>query len=140
MSATLESIAAISPAAIIAAAGAWRGEITLRLQSLVEERRNDQARRENALHRQRFAEVWHFWHDQPDDAAHTQAARWYSTWTGARPPLDPGADGPLTPGFGCRDADEACERYLGSLEAKYGHLERPAKRPKVPQLVLRAWA
>ncbi len=46
MSATLESIAAISPAAIIAAAGAWRGEITLRLQSLVEERRNDQARRE----------------------------------------------------------------------------------------------
>ncbi|HXL20757.1 MAG TPA: hypothetical protein VN961_24825, partial [Streptosporangiaceae bacterium] len=82
---------------------------------------------ENELHRQRFTEVWNWWHSQQDGPQATEAVRWYYAWTGARPPLDPGADGPLPPGIGCRDADEAYERYVGSLEAQYepGRLGRP---------------
>ena len=56
MSDSLEWVGAIggivsAAGATIAAIGAWRTEITLRLQGRAERLRNDQARTENALHR-----------------------------------------------------------------------------------------
>ncbi len=90
----------------------------------------DVARRENELHRQRLAEVWDYWHDLPDGPERTAAARWYTEWTGASPPFSDGADGPLAPGVGCADADEAYDRYIGFLDAVYnpGRLGRPRRR------------
>jgi|HubBroStandDraft_2_1064218.scaffolds.fasta_scaffold732002_2 hypothetical protein len=61
----------------VATAGAWRTEATARWQALVECSRNDAARHENELHRRRFAEVWHFWHDDPDAPDRLARARWY---------------------------------------------------------------
>lgn len=60
---------------IAAAVGAWRTEATARWQALVERLRTDTARRENELHRKRFTEVWHWWHDQPDGPDRAAAAR-----------------------------------------------------------------
>jgi hypothetical protein len=115
---------------VAATVGAWRTEATARWQARVERLRTDAARRENELHRRRFAEVWNWWHDQPDGPQRTEVARWYYEWTGARPPLSPGADGPPPPGIGCRDVDEAYERYVGYLGAVYepGRLGPPRRR------------
>jgi len=111
-------IAAVGSA--VAAAGAWRTEATARWQALVERRRTDGARRENELHRRRFAEAWHFWHDDPDASDRLARVRWYYAWTGARPPLKPDADGPMPPGVGCANEDEAYERYVTNLAGRYG--------------------
>jgi hypothetical protein len=65
------------------------------------------------LHRQRFIEVWNWWHGQPDGEEGIRAARWYSGWTGNDKPFHGGLDdGRSTPGFGCLDADEAYESYM----------------------------
>ena len=70
--------------------------------------------------RARLAEVWQWWHDQPDGDARVKAARWYSEWTGAAMPFRGGLEpGPQSPGFGCASDEEAYERYVGFLEAKY---------------------
>jgi hypothetical protein len=121
MNATLEWITAI--AAVIAAAGGlagWLGAARARLQLRAETLRNSQDRRENELHRQRLAEVWHYWHDMPDSPERTEAARWYSEWTGAARPRRGGTgSGSQPPGFGCRDADDAYDRYIAFLAAVY---------------------
>ena len=115
---------------IAAAVGAWRSEVTARWQARVERLRTDTARNENALHRQRFAEVWNWWHKQADGPKRSAAVRWYYEWSGAGPPFDPGADGPLAPGVGSADADDAYARYVDFLSALYqpGRLGPP--RPK----------
>ena len=105
---------------IIAAVGAWRTEITARWQARVEQLRTDTARRENELHRERFTEIWHWWNDQPDGPKRINAARWYTEWTGTARPFRSGKDdGPLAPGFGCANADEAYDIYIGFLDALY---------------------
>jgi hypothetical protein len=78
------------------------------------------ARQENQLHRQRFSEVWTWWHDQPDGPQREDAARWYTEWTGATRPRRGGLDdGPLAPGIGFANAGEAYERYLQFLSIQY---------------------
>ncbi len=113
---------------VAATIGAWRTEATARWQARAERLRTDRTRRQDELHRARLAEVWQWWQDEPDGDERVKAARWYSEWTGAAMPFRGGLDpGPQPPGFGCRDADEAYERYVGFLEAKYapGHLAAP---------------
>jgi hypothetical protein len=118
MSNPLAWIAAIG--GVAATIGAWRTEATARWQALAERRRTDRTRRQDELHRARLAEVWQWWHEQPDGDERVKAARWYSEWTGAARPFRGGLDdGPQSPGFGCASADEAYERYVGFLEAKY---------------------
>ena len=131
MSSTLEWMAAISPAAIIAAIGSFRTEVTARWQARAERLRTDRARRENELHRQRFAEVWSYWHDLPDGPERIDALHWFSEWTGSRLPRRGGLDdGPQTPGTHSPGVDDAYRNYLDQLEAVYvpGRLGSPRLR------------
>jgi hypothetical protein len=66
--------AVAAAAGIIAAVGAWRTEITASWWARAERLRTDEARRENELYRQRFTEVWQWWHDRPDGPERVQAA------------------------------------------------------------------
>jgi hypothetical protein len=110
-------IAAI--AGIVAAIGAWRTEITARWQERAERQRTDEARTETSLHRQRFTEVWDWWHGQPDGPERAAASRWYSEWAGAREPFHATDPGPQPPGTGSPSADDAYERYLDHLTIRY---------------------
>jgi hypothetical protein len=129
MSDTLTWIAALG--GVAATIGTWLGPLRTRWQLRAEALRDSQARRENELHRQRFTEIWHWWHDQPDGPERVEAARWYTEWTGAARPRRGGEDdGPMAPGFGCADANEAYDRYTGFLGAQHrpGRLG-PPRRP-----------
>jgi hypothetical protein len=132
----LEWIAAVG--GVAATAGAWRTEATARWQARVERLRNDRMRRENELHRQRFAEVWTWQRDQPAGEERAKAARWFGEWTGARPLHRSLDDGPQTPGLHSADADDAYERYVEFLGAIYepGRLG-PARAPLLGRLRLR---
>jgi hypothetical protein len=57
---------------------------------------------------------------RPDGDERVQAARWYTEWTGAAAPRRGGIDGgPQPPGFGCRDAADAYDRYIDFLSYWY---------------------
>jgi hypothetical protein len=59
---------------------------------------------------------------------------WFSEWTGARDPYHGTDEGSIPPGFGCRDADDAYERYIDFLDAIFhpGHLGPPPKSLAAP--------
>jgi hypothetical protein len=110
----------IATGVIGAGIGSWARTVRARWQLGVEATRSGRDRRENQLHRQRFAEVYHLWHDEPDEAERVKLSRWYTEWTGAAPPRQGGIfAGPQAPGFGCADESEAYERYLATLEARH---------------------
>jgi hypothetical protein len=116
--------------ALAAAIGAWRTEATARWQSRAERLHTDAARRENELHRRRFAEVWNWQRNEPEDDARTQSARWYGEWTGNYRPRRGGLDdAALTPGLHSGSEDEAYRDYLGFLDAVYhpGQLGAPPR-------------
>lgn len=136
MNTTLEWIAAIG--AVIAAAGGLAGWLSVtrtRLELRTETIRNGQDRRENELHRQRFAEVWNWQRDQPDGDERAQAARWFGEWTGASRPYRGGKDSPpQTPGLHSAGADDAYDRYVEFLGEVYepGRLGTPRPRLQAP--------
>lgn len=112
--------AVAATAGIIAAVGAWRTEITARWQARAEAIRTDKARRENELHRQRFAEIWNWQRDQPDGDERARAARWFGEWAGASGPYRGGKDSPpQTPGLHSADVADAYDRYVEFLRAVY---------------------
>ena len=130
MSDTLAWVAAVGPAAIIAAAGSWRSEITARWQARAERLRTDAARRENELHRMRHAELYQWWHDMPDGPARIKAMLWFGEYTGASDPYHGGAGGgPQTPGLHSGDASRAYDEYVSLLDAIY-HPGRPGPAPR----------
>ena len=128
MSNPLAWIAAIG--SIAATIGAWMGPVRARWQLRAEQLRTDKARRENELHRRRFAEVWNWQRTQPEGHDRIEAARWYGEWTGAARPWRGGlGGGPQTPGLHNADEDEAYERYVQFLGAVYepGRIGSPAQ-------------
>jgi hypothetical protein len=136
MSTSLEWIAAVG--AVIAAAGGlagWLSTARARMQLRAETIRNGQDRRENELHRQRFAEVWNWQREQPGGDERVQAARWFGEWTGASRPYRGGKDSPpQTPGLHSPDFDDAYDRYIEFLAAVYqpGRLGPPRERLELP--------
>jgi hypothetical protein len=128
MSTALEVIAAIG--GVLATIGAWRTEATARWQARGERLRTDAARRENELHRMRYAEVYSWWHDMPDGPARIRAMHWFGEWTGARHPYHGADQGAIPPGLGCRDADDAYDRYIDFLDAVY-HPDRLGPPPLI---------
>jgi hypothetical protein len=120
--------------AVIAAIGAWRTEATARWQARVEQLHTDQARKENELHRMRHRQLYDWWHDLPDGPRRVKAMRWFGEWTGARDPYHGNDQGAMTPGFGCANADQAYDRYIGFLDAIYhpGRLGPPPKTLEAP--------
>jgi hypothetical protein len=120
--------------AVIAAVGAWRTEATARWQARVERLRTDQARKENELHRLRHRQLYDWRHDMPDGPERIEAMRWFGEWTGARDPYHGTDQGAIPPGFGCRDASDAYERYVGFLDAVFhpGRLGPPPKPLPAP--------
>ena len=135
--------AAAAAGAVVAAVGAWRTEVTARWQDRVERLRNDNARRENELHRLRFAQLYQWWHDMPDGPARIRAMRWFGEWTGARDPYQGSDQGAIPPGFGVRDADEAYQRYVSFLDGMFhpgrlGPPPRPISTPPEPETELPA--
>jgi hypothetical protein len=125
----LEWIAAIG--GVLATIGTWYGPLRARWQMRAEELRTSRARRENELHRQRFADVWGWQRSQPAGPERVDSARWFSEWTGAARPRRGGLDsGPMTPGMHSGDVDEAYERYVDYLGAVYqpGRLGSPVQR------------
>jgi hypothetical protein len=114
---------------IVAAIGTWRTEVTARWQARVERLRNDEARRENELHRLRHAELYRWWHDMPDGPERKNAMHWFGEWTGARDPYRGTDQGAIPPGFGCANVDEAYDRYVGFLDAIFhpGRLGPPPR-------------
>lgn len=124
----LNWIAAIG--AVLATVGAWLGPVRARWQLRAEELRTSRARRENELHRRRFASVWEWQRSQPAGPERVDAARWYEEWTGNAKPRRGGLDpGPVTAGLHSGDADEAYEHYIDYLSAVYepGRLGSPAQ-------------
>jgi hypothetical protein len=115
--------------AVVAAIGAWRAEATARWQARVERLRTEQARKENELHHMRHKQIYEWWHDMPDGPERIRAMHWFGEWTGARDPYHGRDQGAITPGFGCRDADDAYDRYIGFLDAIFhpGRLGPPPK-------------
>jgi hypothetical protein len=105
---------------VLATVGAWLGPVRARWILRAEELRTSRARRENQLHRQRFADVWEWQRSQPEGHQRADAARWFGEWTGASRPCRGGLDdGPQTPGLHSGDADDAYERYVDFLDAAY---------------------
>jgi hypothetical protein len=127
-------------AGIIAAIGAWRGEVVARWQARVESLRNDEARRENELHRMRHAQLYHWWADMQAGPARRRAMAWFAEWTGAREPYRADVPGSLPPGFGSADVDDAYQGYIGLLDAVFhpgqpGAPPRPLTTPDVPEAI-----
>lgn len=143
VSSALEWIAAIG--GVLATAGTWFSPIRSRWQLRVEELRVGRERRENQLHRQRFAEIWEWQRSQPEGQERMEAARWFSEWTGAARPRRGGLDtGPMTPGLHSGNVNEAYERYVDFLGAladsgRLGQLQgpgyAPVKMPTPPELL-----
>jgi len=131
MTTAVEGITAI--AAVIGATGggvALLGFLRARWQLRAETLRNSQDRRENELHRLRHAALYRWWNGMPDGPAKVKAAAWLAEWTGARDPYRGSSDpGPLPPGFNVRDANEAYQRYVVSLDDTY-HPGRPGPPPR----------
>ena len=117
----LEWIAAIGGVLAAIGIGAWAGPVKARWQLRAEELRNGRDRRENELHRQRFASVWEWQRNHPPvGPARVAASRWYSEWTGNARPRRGGLDpGPMTPGQHSGDVDDAYERYIDFLDDVY---------------------
>ncbi len=120
--------------AVIAAIGAWRTEATARWQARVERLRTEQARKENELHHMRHKQLYDWWHDVPDGPGRIGAMHWFGEWTGGRDPYHGSDQGAIPPGFGCRDADDAYDRYIGFLDAIFhpGRLGPPPKSLAAP--------
>jgi hypothetical protein len=113
-------ILAIATVALAAEGGTALLQWGARWQARTEELRTDEARRENELHRQRFMDLYRWWHDVPDGPERVAAIRWFGEWTGAHKPLSGGLDdGPQTPGLHAGSAGEAYEDYLNFLSAVY---------------------
>lgn len=113
-------IVAIATTALAIEGGTALAQWGARWHARAEQLRTDTARRENALHRQRFTEVWRWWHDQPDGPDRTEAIRWYDEWTGAARPRRGGLDdGPQAPGLHSPGVGDAYERYVEFLGAVY---------------------
>jgi hypothetical protein len=121
------SVAAVG--AVVAAVGAWRTEMVARWQARAERLRNDEARKENVLHRMRHAQLYQWWHDLPNGPQRRLAARWFSEWTGARDPYRGGEDGALPPGFGSAGPDDAYQRYISFLDLIF-HPGQPGPEPQ----------
>ena len=103
---------------VLATIGTWFGPLRARWQLRAEALRNSKDRRENQVHRQRFAEIWEWQRSQPEGPERMEAARWFSEWTGAARPRRGGLDsGPMTPGLHSGNGDEAYERYVDFLSA-----------------------
>jgi hypothetical protein len=115
----LEWIAAIG--GVLATVGTWLGPLRARWELRAGELRNGRDRRENELHRQRFASVWEWQRNHPPvGPARVAASRWYSEWTGNARPRRGGLDpGPMTPGQNSGDVDDAYERYVDFLDDVY---------------------
>jgi hypothetical protein len=125
---------------VLATIGTWLGPARTRWELRAEAIRGGQDRRENDLHRQRFTEAWHLWHDQPDGEERVRLARWYTEWTGTAAPGRAGIDATAqAPGFGCASAEEAYDRYIGTLDARYnpGRLGRPRRSFGVARAIIR---
>lgn len=118
---------------VLATVGAWLGPLRTRWQLQAEELRTSRARRENELHRRRFASVWQWQHNHPPvGPERVAAARWYSEWTGNARPLRGGLDTvPMTPGQHSGSVDDAYERYIDFLDAVY---EPGRQVPPIPPL------
>lgn len=132
----LEWIAAIG--GVLATVGTWLGPLKTRWQLHAEELRTGRARRENELHRRRFASVWEWQQNHPPvGPARVAAARWYSEWTANARPLRGGLDtGPMTPGQHSGDVDDAYKRYIEYLDGVYepGRLVPPFPPLKIEDL------
>lgn len=134
MTIALAWIAALG--SVAATIGAWLGPVRARWQLRTEQLRTDEARRENELHRRRFADVWNWQRNQPEGPERIEAARWYGEWTGAARPRRGGLDdGPQTPGLHSADEDDAYGRYVEFLDAvnEPGRLGSPVQ-PLSPEL------
>jgi hypothetical protein len=128
-------VLAIATAALAIEGGTALAQWGARWNARAEQERTDAARRDNELHRQRFAEVWNWQRRQPEGNARVQAARWYSEWTGAREPGRAGLDdGSQAPGLHAGSEDEASRNYLDFLAAVY-HPSRlgPPRQPLAAQ-------
>lgn len=123
MANTLEWIGAIGGTA--ATVGTWLGPLRGRWTLAAAHIREGRAMRENELHRQRFGQVYRLWHDMPDGPERADLMHWYGEWTGAREPRKGTGEGAIPPGFGCRDEDEAYERYLSLLQVQQGDAATP---------------
>jgi hypothetical protein len=121
------SIAAVG--AVVAAIGAWRTEVTARWQARAERMRNDQARKENELHRMRHEQLYKWWHDMPSGPERRLAMRWFGEWTGARDPYRGTEDGAIPPGFGSAGPDDAYQRYVDFLALTF-HPGQPGPEPR----------
>jgi hypothetical protein len=114
----LEWVAAVG--GVAAAAGAWRTEAAARWQARAERLRTDKARREKDLHQARFLQLYHWWNDMPDSPERRAAMDFFAEWTGARDPGRAGEPGPLPPGFGSADSDDAYRSYVRTLDDQFG--------------------
>lgn len=118
MSDPLAWVAAVG--GVLATIGTWTGPPRARWHLHAETIRNSQDRRENELHRMRFAEVWNWQNSQPQGPEHVRSARWYGEWTRRDAPYCGGLDpGSLTPGLHSADADDAYDAYIDDLAARY---------------------
>jgi hypothetical protein len=123
-------ILAVATTAIAIEGGTALLQWGARWHARAEQFRTDAARRENELHRRRFAEVWNWQRDQPDGDERAQAARWFGEWTGASRPFRGGKDSPpQTPGLHSAGADDAYDRYIEFLGAVYEPGRLGAPRP-----------
>jgi hypothetical protein len=105
---------------VLATVGTWLGPLRARWNLRAEELRTSKARRENEVHRERFADVWEWQRSRPDGPDRMEAARWFSEWTGAAGPRRGGLDsGPMPPGLHSGNVNEAYERYVGFLDSVY---------------------
>ena len=106
---------------VLATVGTWLGPVRARWQLRAEELRTSRARRENELHRQRFASVWQWQRNHPPTGpARVAASRWYHEWTGNARPRRGGRDpGPMTPGQHSGDVDNAYDSYIDFLDGVY---------------------
>lgn len=68
------------------------------------------------------------------EAERMKAMHWFGEWTGARDPYHGGDQGAIPPGFGCRDAGDAYDRYVGLLDVMFhpGRLGPPPRSLAAP--------
>jgi hypothetical protein len=107
-------------AGVAATIGTWMGPLRARWKLRAEELLTSRARRENEVHRQRFADIWEWQRSRPEGPDRVEAARWFSEWTGAVLPRRGGLDsGPMPPGLHSGNVNEAYKRYVDFLDAVY---------------------
>jgi hypothetical protein len=124
----LEWVAAIG--GVAATIGTWLGPVRARWKLAAEQIRAGRDRRENEMHRTRFAEVWSWQREETDREERVRRARWFGEWTGADKPFRGGLDpGPLTPGLHSGSAVEAYQNYVDFLGEVYEPGRMGSPRP-----------